>query len=82
MKALNPTITIIGSRLFRNKSLIYPSGSFSILLLILGLPPLQAYSKAQINLGLLYEEEETGEQNYEEAVKWYRLAAELGNTDA
>ncbi|MCX7835590.1 MAG: serine/threonine-protein kinase, partial [bacterium] len=37
---------------------------------------------AQIQLGKLYEEGKDVQQNYKEAVKWYRKAAEQGNADA
>jgi TPR repeat protein len=33
-------------------------------------------------LGCSYEDGEGVEQNYEEAIKWYRLAAEQGEEDA
>lgn len=37
---------------------------------------------AQYNLGLAYHKGLGVPQDYEEAVKWYRLAAEQGNADA
>ncbi|PCL21232.1 hypothetical protein CPT77_03235, partial [Snodgrassella alvi] len=37
---------------------------------------------AQFNLGAMYENGEETEQNYAEAYKYYRLAAEQGNIGA
>ena len=37
---------------------------------------------AQFNLGFMYENVEETEQNYAEAYKYYRLAAEQGNIGA
>jgi len=37
---------------------------------------------AQYNLGLMYKNGEGVQQNDQEAVKWYRLAAKLGDADA
>ena len=37
---------------------------------------------AQNNLGVMYENGEGVPMNYDEAMKWYRKAAELGNKDA
>jgi TPR repeat protein len=39
-------------------------------------------TKAQVNLGILYEEGRGVPQDYNEAVKWYRLAAEADSADA
>lgn len=39
-------------------------------------------SRAQFELGQMYEEGETVERNMEVAVRWYTQAAEAGNTDA
>ncbi len=39
-------------------------------------------AKAQCDLGYMYNVGIRVEQNYEEAVKWYRKAAEQGNADA
>jgi TPR repeat protein len=38
----------------------------------------QGYALAESNLGLMYEEGQGVKQNYEEAIKWYRLAAKQG----
>ena len=38
--------------------------------------------EAQYNVGNAYKRGEVVEQNFEEAVKWWRLAAEKGNEDA
>ncbi|MCE5294554.1 MAG: F-box/SEL1-like repeat protein [Chlamydiales bacterium] len=40
------------------------------------------YTRAQNRLGVLYEEGNIVPQDLEEAAKWYRKAAELGNIDA
>jgi TPR repeat protein len=37
---------------------------------------------AQYNLGVCYERGEGVEVDYEEAVKWYRIAARAGHEDA
>ena len=37
---------------------------------------------AQYNLGVMYDNGEGVPQDYKEAVKWYRLAAEQGNANA
>ena len=42
----------------------------------------QGNTRAQITLGVMYEYSNGFPQNYEEAVKWYRLAAEQGNAEA
>jgi len=39
-------------------------------------------AEAQFNLGLMYMKGQGVAQNYEEAVKWYRLAAEQGTAEA
>ena len=39
-------------------------------------------AEAQYNVGNAYKRGEVVEQNYEEAVKWWRLAAEHGVVDA
>lgn len=42
----------------------------------------QGYALAQGNLGLMYENGQGVAQDYQEAVRWYRLAAEQGNAGA
>ena len=39
----------------------------------------RGYANAQYNLGYMYSYGKGVKQNYSEAVKWYRLAAEQGN---
>ena len=42
----------------------------------------QGYASAQFNLGIIYDHEQGVEQDYIEAAKWYRKAAEQGHRDA
>lgn len=42
----------------------------------------QGYVSAQYNLGYMYDKGYGVEQDYREAEKWYRLAAEQGDADA
>src|SRR5258705_8024788 len=42
----------------------------------------QGLAVAQFNLGLMYDLGQGVAQNYPEAVKWYRLAADQGRDDA
>ncbi|OLP04663.1 tetratricopeptide repeat protein, partial [Rhodoferax antarcticus] len=42
----------------------------------------QGLADAQSNLGVMYENGQGVSQDYKEAVKWYRLAAEQGNANA
>lgn len=42
----------------------------------------QGDADGQFELALCYEDGKGVEQNFGEAIKWYRLAAEQGNTDA
>ena len=46
------------------------------------LPDDQGAADTQFNLGVRYNNGEGVRQDYAEAVKWYRLAAEQGNADA
>jgi len=39
----------------------------------------QGYAKVQYNLGVLYEKGQGVPQDYKEAMKWFRLAAEQDN---
>ena len=38
--------------------------------------------RAQSNLGLMYHEGQGVQQDYKEAIKYFRLSAEQGNADA
>ena len=42
----------------------------------------QGNAKAQVNLGLMYEQGQGVRQDYAQAVQWYRRAAEQGYADA
>ena len=42
----------------------------------------QGYAPAQYNLGIMYDKGEGVPQNYEEAMKWFHLAAKQGNPEA
>ncbi|KAJ1459151.1 hypothetical protein M885DRAFT_560896 [Pelagophyceae sp. CCMP2097] len=42
----------------------------------------EKYCEAQVNLGVLFNEGKGVAESDEEAVKWFRLAAAQGNTDA
>ena len=42
----------------------------------------QGHAEAQFNLGVMYTFGEGVRQNYAEAFKWYKLAAEQGNASA
>ena len=42
----------------------------------------QGFANAQFNLGVMYDAGEGVPQNYTEAVRWFRMAAEQGNATA
>ena len=42
----------------------------------------KGYARAQTNLGTMYKNGDGVPQDYKEAVKWYRLAAEQGDASA
>lgn len=42
----------------------------------------QGYMKARNNLGVMYQEGKSVEQDYKPAAEWYRKAAEQGGTEA
>ena len=60
----------------------YESGDFATALKLMLPLAERGDAKAQVNLGLMYDNGEGVPQDDAEAVRWYRLAAEQGNADA
>jgi TPR repeat protein len=83
--ALALTMTLVSGAVagpFEDVGAAYERGDYATALRLIRPLAEQGGAKAQYNLGQMYRDGQGVPQDYAEAVKWYRLAAEQGYADA